>query len=144
MKPRQSPARLAAPVSVILALLGASPLAVCAAEAFGSSGASGLAQAVVPGVPTYPEETRGRALYEEQCDTCHDRSVHAPTHRTARDFGEIREAVDRWQREVGTAWGNDDIDAVARYLNQRYYRFPCPVQYCPRPWASESAPRAGG
>jgi len=82
---------------------------------------------------------RGQSLYETSCGGCHDRSVHARAERSARTFEEIRAYVVRWQKEVGASWRPDDIDAVAAYLNERYYRFPCPTTVCAAPRAA--APR---
>lgn len=76
------------------------------------------------------ETERGRALYEARCDRCHDVSVHGRSARSARTFDQIRAYVARWDRELGTAWTMSDINAVARYLNEKYYRFPCPAEYC--------------
>ena len=30
----------------------------------------------------------------------------------------------RWQGNAGLGWSEDDIDEVARHLNERFYRFP--------------------
>lgn len=73
---------------------------------------------------------QGRALYETRCSGCHDRSVHARTARAARSFGEVRAYVVNWDRQTGALWRDDEIDAVTRYLNERYYRFPCPAAVC--------------
>lgn len=75
-------------------------------------------------------DTRGRALYEARCGGCHDRSVHQRTARTATSFAAVRASVERWEREVSARWRPDEIDAVARYLNERYYRLPCEAPGC--------------
>ena len=77
-----------------------------------------------------PEIGRGRALYEIRCGLCHDRSVHQRDARIAKSFAEIRAAVVRWDRELGAAWRGDEIDAVSRYLNDRYYHYACPRSVC--------------
>ena len=77
-----------------------------------------------------PDVSRGKALYETRCVECHDRSVHARKPRSARSFAEIREYVLRWDRETGALWRADEVDAVTRYLNERYYQFPCPATLC--------------
>ena len=73
---------------------------------------------------------RGRALYEARCSGCHDRSVHARAMRAARSFDEVRGYVVSWDRQIGTLWRDDEVDAVTRYLNERYYRYPCPPAVC--------------
>lgn len=77
-----------------------------------------------------PELERGRALYEARCNDCHDRSVHRREPRAAKTFAEIRSFVLRWDRELGALWRADELDAVTRYLNQRFYGYPCPASVC--------------
>lgn len=77
-----------------------------------------------------PEVQRGQALYEARCQGCHEKSVHQRESRLARDFAQVRAAVVRWDREVGGLWRPDEIDAVTAYLNEQYYRYPCPNTVC--------------
>jgi len=87
--------------------------------------------AALGAVPAAAADTsQGRALYESRCDACHDKSVHHRSARKARNIGEIRHWVARWNSELGGAWKDDEIDAVTRYLNQRFYKFPCPTRLC--------------
>lgn len=72
----------------------------------------------------------GRALYESRCDACHEKSVHNRAARKSRDLAEVRRWVSRWNTELGGAWNDEEIDAVTRYLNQRFYRFPCEAPLC--------------
>lgn len=74
--------------------------------------------------------TRGRALYESRCDGCHSAGVHERTSRKATDFEGIRFQVERWNTQLGGAWQRGDIDDVAVYLNDRFYRYPCPDALC--------------
>ena len=76
------------------------------------------------------DAVQGRALYESRCDTCHETSVHNRTVRKSRSFDEVRQWVARWNVELGGAWKDEEIDAVTRYLNQRFYKFPCPARIC--------------
>jgi len=73
---------------------------------------------------------RGRLLYETRCGACHAISVHNRSARKAKTFDGLREQVLRWSAEVGGSWSGDEIDDVAQYLNQRYYRFHCPRSVC--------------
>jgi mono/diheme cytochrome c family protein len=81
-------------------------------------------------------QARGQALYEARCGGCHDRSVHQRSARTAADFAAVRAAVVRWDRELGALWRGEEVDAVTRYLNERFYRFPCSGPACAGPQAS--------
>ena len=102
------------------------------------------AAAAVPAVAADAagDEARGQALYEARCGGCHEKSVHGRRNRAATDFISVRGYVDSWQREVGAAWRDDEIDVVTRYLNRRYYRYPCPPEYCPAPRAEAQVPQA--
>lgn len=93
--------------------------------------ALGVAAAFAP-ASTYAaaDESLGRALYESRCTECHDRSVHSRSPRSAQSFDQIRAYVFRWDRELGGLWRRDEIDAVAQYLNERYYHYPCPQDVC--------------
>lgn len=73
---------------------------------------------------------RGKALYESRCNTCHESSVHSRAARSAKTFDHIRAFVSRWDRELGQIWTIEEINEVARYLNERYYHYPCPATVC--------------
>lgn len=73
---------------------------------------------------------RGKTLYETRCGACHATSVHNRSVRSARSFDALRVQVLRWSAEAGGSWTAEEIDDVALYLNQRYYRFPCPPGKC--------------
>ena len=73
---------------------------------------------------------RGRVLYESRCDTCHDKSVHQRDARKAQTFMAIREEVVRWNRQMGGAWTNEEIDDVTLHLNERFYQLRCPESIC--------------
>lgn len=90
-----------------------------------------VAVACFAGAPALAADTPdGRALYESRCDVCHDKSVHNRAARKSRNIDELRRWVVRWNAELGGAWKDPEIDAVTRYLNQRYYKFPCPARLC--------------
>lgn len=76
------------------------------------------------------EESLGRALYENRCTDCHEHSVHSRSPRLAGSFDQIRAYVYRWDRYLGGIWQRAEIDAVAKYLNERYYHFLCPQDVC--------------
>jgi len=92
--------------------------------------------AAVPPAWAQTDLARGQALYGARCAECHDRSVHGRPVRSAASFEEVRAFVVHWQREVGASWQPDEIDAVTHYLNERYYRFPCPTTVCGVPRAA--------
>lgn len=64
---------------------------------------------------------RGRLLYENHCTVCHTSVVHIREDRRATSREEIRNWIDRWQKELGLQWTSAEIDDVLEYLNDRYY-----------------------
>lgn len=69
------------------------------------------------------ENSRGQLLYETHCAACHDQSVHNRKPRKADSIGKIKYWVTRWSTELKLSWSSSDIDAVAQYLNSKYYKF---------------------
>ncbi len=99
------------------------------------------AAAAAPSQVQVPAAERGRALYEARCEQCHDRGVHQRASRTAKSFAELRASVVRWDRQLGALWRADELDAVTRYLNDRYYRYPCPDSVCRSDRAESDRPQ---
>lgn len=91
-----------------------------------------------------PAIERGRALYETRCIACHEKSVHQRESRKAQDFAGVRREVERWSTNIGGEWRAEELDAVAAFLNDRYYRFPCPPTVCREPARAGRASREGG
>lgn len=73
---------------------------------------------------------RGKVLYETRCSACHASSVHNRNARKADSLDSLRLEVLRWSAEAGGSWSAGEIDDLTLYLNQRYYRFPCPPTLC--------------
>lgn len=65
----------------------------------------------------------GPLLYQTHCRACHDEQVHWRDGRKVRDWAMLVREVDRWQRNLGLAWTEDEVRQVAHYINLRYYRF---------------------
>jgi mono/diheme cytochrome c family protein len=66
---------------------------------------------------------RGRQLYENHCQTCHTPQVHGRKNRMALGVGDLREIVDRWQRNQKLGWNREDIEDVVQYLGTTRYFF---------------------
>lgn len=66
---------------------------------------------------------RGRLLYENHCQECHESTVHIREDRRAESIGGISYQVTRWQRELRLGWDAEEVNDVVRYLNRRYYHF---------------------
>lgn len=100
-----------------------SPLFVRAILAAGLAAAGAVAQA-----QPAPERasTRGELLYATHCIECHNTQMHWRELKQAYDWDSLKAQVRRWQDIAMLGWDEDDIDEVARYLNQSIYRFPHP------------------
>lgn len=73
---------------------------------------------------------RGRLLYENHCMTCHESVVHIRSDRKSQSLGEVNWQVSRWASEIKLDWRYEEVSAVVRYLNERFYRFEKPA-VCP-------------
>ncbi|WP_427914979.1 cytochrome C [Ramlibacter sp. MMS24-I3-19] len=69
---------------------------------------------------------RAALLYETHCVTCHTEQVHWRDKRLPGDWDGLRAQVNRWQEVQSLHWSQDDVTAVTRLLNERYYGFPPP------------------
>jgi hypothetical protein len=74
--------------------------------------------------------SHGRKLYETACDACHTANVHWRDKRLVDSWPALLQQVDRWQRTAGQRWEAGDIKDVAAYLNERFYKLPCPASEC--------------
>ena len=74
---------------------------------------------------------RGQLLYQARCVGCHDKSVHNRNARKAVTVEAIRAQVKRWDGSMGGAWKDPEVDDVTTYLNELYYKYPCPPAICP-------------
>jgi len=73
---------------------------------------------------------RGRGLYQAACDVCHTQNIHWRNKRLVSSWATLVNEVTRWQRNAGQTWERSDINDVAAYLNDRFYRLPCPANEC--------------
>ena len=80
------------------------------------------AQAQVPA----PDGSRGALLYNNHCIECHTTRMHWRDQRLARDWESLKGQVRRFQSMAGLGWSDEDIEAVAKHLNDTIYRFPEP------------------
>jgi mono/diheme cytochrome c family protein len=66
---------------------------------------------------------RGRLLYDNHCQFCHNRQVHGRADRWPKTLADLRGIVDQWQRNDRLRWSDAEIDDVTAYLNATQYRF---------------------
>ncbi|MGA8147467.1 MAG: cytochrome c [Gallionellaceae bacterium] len=72
------------------------------------------------------DSTRGELLYSTHCIACHTTQVHWREKKLVTDWASLRAEIRHWQKFSNLEWSDDDIAAVARYLNALYYRYPAP------------------
>ena len=66
---------------------------------------------------------RGRALYENHCQVCHKADLHGRKNRTAIGLQELRDIVQRWQRNQKLDWSPQEIEDVVGFLAATRYFF---------------------
>jgi mono/diheme cytochrome c family protein len=75
-------------------------------------------------ITTLAEEfSRGQALYENHCQSCHTDWAHTRSERKVTSMGELHRRVAAWSIHSGLDWSDEDIGDVADYLEQNFYRF---------------------
>lgn len=67
-------------------------------------------------------ESRGQMLYGNHCVACHTTQMHWRDQKLATDWPSLKAQVRRWQGAGQLNWSEDDIDDVARFLNDSFYR----------------------
>jgi mono/diheme cytochrome c family protein len=78
----------------------------------------------------FADARRGELLYDGACLACHTEKKHWRDQQHVNTWPQLVYQVDRWQRIAGQNWGPAEVDDTASYLNQRFYRVPCPIAGC--------------
>jgi mono/diheme cytochrome c family protein len=65
----------------------------------------------------------GKALHDANCISCHDSAVYSREDRKIGDFPKLLAQVRRCDANLGSRLFDEDIEQVADYLNQAYYKF---------------------
>ena len=66
--------------------------------------------------------SRGQLLYGNHCIACHTTQMHWREKKLVTDWPSLKVQVRRWQGSAQLNWSEEDIDDVARFLNDTYYR----------------------
>jgi hypothetical protein len=56
------------------------------------------------------------------CIACHTTQMHWRDRKLVTDWPSLKLQVRRWQAAAQLNWSEDDIDDVARFLNDTFYR----------------------
>jgi hypothetical protein len=65
----------------------------------------------------------GELICSTYCIGCHTTEVHWREKRLATDWTSLKFQVRRWKVNSGLRLGENDVAAVATYLNDLYYHF---------------------
>lgn len=91
--------------------------------------AAGVAvYALAQGPTPPPGMSQGELLYTTHCVACHTKDIHWREKKLAKDWNTLVELVRRWQASGHLNWGEEEIAAVAHYLNSAFYKFPEPEE----------------
>jgi len=77
--------------------------------------------------PAMADGQRGGLLYGTACVACHTTQAHWRDKSLVHSWGDLVYQVNRWQGVAGLNWSATDINDVATYLNERFYRLPGPA-----------------
>lgn len=66
---------------------------------------------------------QGMELYGNHCTGCHESTVHMREKRKAKSLAQVEVWVRRWASVLKLGWGEEEVKAVAGYLNSRYYQY---------------------
>lgn len=87
--------------------------------------ASGILVLGMVAAPALSQESfsRGQALYEHHCQSCHEDWAHTREGRKVGSMNALRRSVAAWSVHAGLGWNDEDIGDVADYLDRTFYRF---------------------
>ena len=69
------------------------------------------------------EFSRGQALYEHHCETCHESWAHKREGRKVTSMAELHQRVAGWSVHAGLDWSESEVGDVTDYLNRAFYQF---------------------
>ena len=66
---------------------------------------------------------QGKQLNNANCISCHDISVYTRKNRMIKGYESLKTQVQRCATNLNKPWFDDEVDAVAAYLNVNFYQF---------------------
>ena len=63
-----------------------------------------------------------QALYEQHCTRCHGPEVYTRPDRKVTSFAALGKQVRQCETMLELRWFDEDVDAVANYLNDKFYK----------------------
>jgi hypothetical protein len=65
----------------------------------------------------------GMDLHQTNCLSCHGTEAYTRSDRRVTSFPSLITRVNACNVNLGMGWFDDEVDAVARYLDENYYKF---------------------
>ena len=65
----------------------------------------------------------GKELADEKCYSCHGNDAYTRKDRMVKTRSGLTSQVRRCELSLGLKWFDEDVDDVAGYLNQQFYKF---------------------
>lgn len=65
----------------------------------------------------------GEEIHESHCNKCHTNNVYTRETRFVKSMEALSKQVKRCKDNLGIAWFDEDSEAVAHFLNEKYYKF---------------------
>ena len=66
----------------------------------------------------------GAALHEAHCTRCHGADLYTRQNRMVNSYAGLRKRVQQCELMAELGWFDEEVEAVAAYLNDTYYKFP--------------------
>jgi cytochrome c553 len=77
---------------------------------------------IVLAAPAAMASPDAAALYQDNCLKCHGPEVYTRDDRKVSSLPGLQRQVQRCELALGLKWFDDEINAVADYLNENYYK----------------------
>lgn len=72
---------------------------------------------------SYDAENGKKLYYEAKCNECHIDSDYTSDERKVHDYARLQWRVQRCDFTMDAGWFDEDIEDVATYLNESFYKF---------------------
>lgn len=66
----------------------------------------------------------GKDLYEKNCIACHGAEIYTRTDRKVTSRDKLTARVRTCENNLNLQWFDEEVEAVAEYLNKEFYHFP--------------------
>lgn len=73
--------------------------------------------------PAAAPTAKGKELVDQNCIKCHGSEVYTRSDRKVTSLDGLSRQVSRCETSLGLTWFEEDVSAVADYLNDHFYHF---------------------